>query len=505
MPADPPIVIFRTDASVAMGTGHVMRCLALAQAWQDQGGSCVFSMAGSTPASEVRIRDEKFELAAITASLGSQQDVAQLVQLALDRQAIWIVVDGYQFDSEYQREVKAAGLRLLVVDDTGHAGDYLADLVLDQNAHSTEALYQRREPYTRLLVGPRYALLRREFKAWRDWRREVVSAGRKVLVTIGGSDPDNLTLTAIHALLLLAEEKLETTVVVGGSNPHTDQIEQEIHRTGGSIRYLKDVSKMPELMADADVAISGAGSTCWEMCLMGLPAIVIDVAENQRPIAEELDRQGIAIHIGSSRDVTAENIAAQLKRLLHSPERRAAMAERGRDLVDGRGAERVVAAMTAASLRLRRAQADDCELLFTWVNDPEVRASSFSSDPIAWERHQEWFREKLADPNALLYVVIASDDSPIGQVRYDIDGLRAIISISLGAGFRSKGYGGKCLSLAVEELFRSTSATVIDAYVKPTNESSLRMFLNAGFRRQQSTVFAGQPAVHLILEKNRSS
>jgi len=102
-------------------------------------------------------------------------------------------------------------------------------------------------------------------------------------------------------------------------------------------------------------------------------------------------------------------------------------------------------------------------------------------------------------------VVIGPNDSPIGQVRYDIDGPRALISISLGAGFRGKGYGGKCLSLAVEELFRSTSATVIDAYVKPENESSLRMFLNAGFQRQQDSSFAGQPAAHLILEKNRSS
>jgi UDP-2,4-diacetamido-2,4,6-trideoxy-beta-L-altropyranose hydrolase len=262
---------------------------------------------------------------------------------------------------------------------------------------------------------------------------------------------------------------------------------------------------MPELMANADVAISGAGSTCWEMCFLGLPSIVIDVAENQRPIAEELDRRGIAIHLGSSRDVTPEKIAAELKTLLAARERRATMSETGRNLVDGRGAERVASAMTGASLRLRRVQAEDCELLFAWANDPEVRASSFSSEAIPWERHQEWFSKKMADPHALFYVVMGPNDSPIGQVRYDIDGPRALVSISLGAGFRGKGYGGKCLSLAVEELFRSTRATVIDAYVKPANESSLRLFMKAGFRRQQSAVFAGQPAVHLTLEKDRPS
>jgi RimJ/RimL family protein N-acetyltransferase len=258
-------------------------------------------------------------------------------------------------------------------------------------------------------------------------------------------------------------------------------------------------------MADADVAISGAGSTCWEMCFLGLPAIVIDVAENQRPIGQELDRRGIAIHLGSGVDITAEKIADQLKTLLASQGRRAAMSDRGRNLVDGRGAERVVSAMTAGSVRLRRAQAEDCELLLEWANDPEVRANSFSSEVISRERHREWFGQKIADPNAVLYVVMAPNDCPIGQVRYDIDGLRALVSISLGAGFRGKGFGGMCLSLAVDELFRSTKASRIDAYVKPANESSLRMFLNAGFQRQEDTSFAGQPAVHLILEKNRFS
>ena len=208
-------------------------------------------------------------------------------------------MDGYQFDVEYQRAVKAAGLKLLVIDDTGHMGAYVADMVLDQNAHADENLYQHRENYTRLLLGSSYALLRRESNAWREWNRKIAPDGRKVLVTIGGSDPDNLTLIAIRAMRMVAEGKLEATVVVGGSNPYGDQIEAEIRGTGGSIRLLKNVSDMPELMADADVAISGAGSTCWEMCFLGLPAIVIDVAENQRPIAQELDRRGIAIHLGS--------------------------------------------------------------------------------------------------------------------------------------------------------------------------------------------------------------
>ncbi|MGH9553067.1 MAG: PseG/SpsG family protein, partial [Terriglobales bacterium] len=191
-------LIIRADASIAMGTGHVMRCLALAQAWQDQsgheqGGQCVFAMAETTAGCEERLRTEKVAVAAVAAIPGTLQDAAQLAELALARNASWIVVDGYQFDVRYQSHLKAAGLKVLVVDDTGHAGAYVADLVLDQNAHATKDFYQRRESYSQLLLGPRYALLRREFKSWREWKREIAPIARKVLVTVGGTDPDNLT------------------------------------------------------------------------------------------------------------------------------------------------------------------------------------------------------------------------------------------------------------------------------------------------------------------------
>jgi len=396
----PSTLIIRADASIAMGTGHVMRCLALSQAWQDQGGECIFAMAETTAATERRIRGEKFEVIPLRASPGTLQDAEQVVQLTLAHHASWVVVDGYQFDVEYQRNLKAAGLKVLVVDDTGHAGAYVADVVLDQNAHATKDFYEGRESYSQLLLGPRYALLRREFKSWRKWKREIAPIARKVLVTVGGTDPDNVTVRIIRALRLLAEDKLEATIVIGGANPHGDGLEQEIKGAGDTLRLVRDAFDMPRLMADADVAISAAGITCWEMCFLGLPSVLIDVAENQTPVAHELDRQGVATYAGSSGQVTPQDIAARLKLLLFAPERRATMSERGRRLVDGCGAERVVSAMHDATLVLRRVEEADCSLLWEWANEPEVRSASFSSTPIAWDEHREWFTKKLGDERA---------------------------------------------------------------------------------------------------------
>jgi UDP-2,4-diacetamido-2,4,6-trideoxy-beta-L-altropyranose hydrolase len=267
------------------------------------------------------------------------------LEVARVRGAEWVVVDGYQFDAGYQSCLKDGGLKLLFVDDYSHAEYYAADLVLNQNAHAREAMYHRREPYTRLLLGPHYAMLRREFAAWRDWTHDINPRGRKVLVTMGGSDPDNVTLRVVHALQLIQVHGLEATVVAGDGNPHFESLERAALRRPGVVRLKRNVRNMAELMAWADVVISAAGSTCWEICLLGLPAILIDLAENQYPIAQELDRRGCGIHLGSTSNVSPETIAGKLEWLLLSPEVRKALSGQAQELVDGEGAMRVLSAI----------------------------------------------------------------------------------------------------------------------------------------------------------------
>jgi UDP-2,4-diacetamido-2,4,6-trideoxy-beta-L-altropyranose hydrolase len=338
-------LLIRADASVAIGTGHVMRCLALAQAWQDAGGKATFAMAERTLAIEARLESESCEIVSMNSGCGSPEDAIEAAALARRRRAEWIVVDGYRFSADYQRALKHAGFKLLFIDDYVHAQRYCGDFVLNQNVHATEAMYSARAAYTRLLLGPRYCMLRREFAPWRGWKREIVRVGRKVLVTMGGSDSENLTCRMIDALAMVKSEGMEATVVVGGSNPHYAELKKAAVVSGKRIRVLKDVSNLPKLMSASDVAISAAGSTCWELCLLGVPSLLIDVAENQTGIAKELAKRGCAIHAGDG-SVAAHKIARQLEDLLQSREQRQLLAERCRGLVDGRGAERVVAELT---------------------------------------------------------------------------------------------------------------------------------------------------------------
>ena len=299
----PSTLLIRADASLSIGTGHIMRMIALGQAWQAQGGEVHFLCAEITPALEQRLASEGFHLLRIDATLGSQEDLSETMHLIAetlhaDRQNARVVLDGYHFGSDYQLGIKAAGFKLLVVDDYGHADFYHADWVLNQNISAREELYAKRSPDTKLLQGPKFALLRREFLKYRGWQRQIPEIARKVLVTLGGADPDNVTGKVIEALVPL---DIEVKVVVGGSNPHLLELQQAVvslRTQPAKIELVQNPTDMPGLMAWADLAIAAGGSTAWELAFMGLPFFTIILAENQVHLASALDSLGATTCLG---------------------------------------------------------------------------------------------------------------------------------------------------------------------------------------------------------------
>lgn len=500
-----PGVLIRADASPAIGTGHVMRCLALAQAWQDSGGRVAFAMAETTAAIERRLIAESCLVFPIAPRAGTQEDSRRAAALAAEQKAQWVVVDGYQFGAEYQEALKAAGFRVLVLEDYGHSGRYSADLVLDQSVCADRSLYENRSPNTRLLLGPRYCLLRREFVTGRPGERDIRPQAQRVLVTMGGSDPGNLTACAIEALGLTDVERLEVKVVVGGSNPRYELLRQLAEklrpRPGIKITVQADVADMAELMTWADVAISAAGSTCWELCLSGLPSLLIDAAANQTALARELDRLGCAIHLGGPREASAAKIAEELGRLARSPELRRSLSQRSRRLVDGHGARRVVAALRHG-LRLRKAQKEDARLLWEWANDPVVRANSFASEPIPWETHVVWFAKKLDQDGCVLLIAEDQKGTPLGQIRFDAsrDG-EMYVNLSVAKEQRGQGLAALLIETGVEEAFGRPGCNRIHALVKPENAASLKAFEAAGFIRSGVEQVRGNPAAHFVYDR----
>jgi UDP-2,4-diacetamido-2,4,6-trideoxy-beta-L-altropyranose hydrolase len=492
-------LLIRADGGIQMGIGHIMRCLALGQAWQDKGGQAAFLMAGASSALVSRLTSEGMELPRLHARPGSDEDALETAAIARSMGATWVVVDGYHFGSAYQQRVRDGGSSLLVIDDYGHTDHYRCDIVLNQNLHADESLYSHRESQTELLLGPRYALLRREFCRWQGWKRTIAETATKVLVTLGGSDPDNATLKVIEALRNDSGSRMKSVVVVGDCNPNYQAIETAAQKH--STEVMRGVTDLPALMAWADVAVSAGGTTCWELAFMGLPSLLLILAENQRASVEELDKLGVAKKIGWHSSITSSEMAQHINSLSLSPLTRNVMSSRGSAMIDGLGAVRVISHMQGCNITLRRARESDCRLLWDWANDATTRAFSFSSTPISWEEHREWFASKLDSSSCILYIIIDSDQAPVGQLRCDICQNEATVSISLDKRFRGMGYGSTALKEGTRELFSDSSANLIHAYVKSDNESSLHAFTKAGFQQIGVETIRDSVAAHFVCKK----
>lgn len=342
------LLVFRADADGVMGTGHVMRCLALAEAWRDQGGEVLFAGRIEPEALRRRIEAERFGLLALAGGYPDPTDLAVMQQLAeeqLSRHASlgWLVLDGYHFDAVYQQAMRDAGWQLLVIDDLGLLAEYHCEALLNQNLYASELDYQC-SPGATMLLGPQYALLRREFRL-SGQERVFPTVARRVLVTMGGADQYNVTVKVLHALAASGIEELEVKAVLGGANAHAGELALLAAGLPFRCELVRDVSDMATLMRWADVVVTAAGTTTYELACLGTPFVTIVTADNQEANADTLARQGVAGALGWHHTLAPDVLTSRLREFLQDGGQRKAQAGMGRELVDGLGCGRVIDVM----------------------------------------------------------------------------------------------------------------------------------------------------------------
>lgn len=268
------------------------------------------------------------------------EDLRALGRLLAEHRSAWVSCDGYHLDARYSESARAAGARVLVIDDVGDAALHAAHVLLNQNIGAERIPYPDRPGVIRLL-GPRYALLRPDFDRWASWTRTIPRRAERVLVTMGGSD-SRLQTRRLVRILDRVGTRLEVVVAVGGENPDLDAIRRAA-AAADAVRFTVhvDVDRMPELMAWSDLVVSAAGSTAWELCCMGSPMVLLTVADNQRGIGEGLARIGAAVHAGDADVVDDDALGDIVQRVITDPTLRETLSANARRVVDGRGARRV--------------------------------------------------------------------------------------------------------------------------------------------------------------------
>ena len=334
-------LIIRADADERMGTGHIMRCVALAQEWKKQKGDVLFISSGSGKSVLERFNAEGFEVCMIASPFPDPVDIETTLQQAQKKNARVLVTDGYHFGPQYHEKIKSNGITLMVIDDYNHLPVYHGDILLNQNLGARTIPYNTL-PGTVKLLGHQFIMLRNEFLTARKDRSPRTGNSENILVTMGGTDPDNTTLKIIKALNLLTDITLNIKIILGPSNRHHESIGNEAAVSRHRCRIISNALNMPELILWSDLAVSAGGSTAWELLYLKTPALFLINSENQKRLVEQIASANAGINAGLHDGIHIKDIARKIGTLIHDQALRDKIICNTNRLVDGKGRERIV-------------------------------------------------------------------------------------------------------------------------------------------------------------------
>ena len=350
-------IAFRTDATNQIGTGHFMRCLTLAEGLKDHGANIRFVSRNLPQYLSELINQKGIELVQLPVidndialdelahskwlGISQANDAIATINALSDKDWDWLIVDHYALDTRWENSLRKSVNKIMVIDDIADR-HHDCDVLLDQNYYADmETRYTNKVPsHCKLLLGPRYALLRKEFNKLREKTNPRTGKVTRILVFLGGVDPDNYTGIVIEALSQIANLEAQVDIVIGAEHPYREQI-----KTSCAEHYFNcyiQTNKMAELMIAADLAIGAGGSASWERCCLGLPTLIVAFAYNQIKIAKDLGLFGGCYYLETSKKMISNDLEKTIIYLLNSQERIKVISEKAYSLVDGFGVNRVL-------------------------------------------------------------------------------------------------------------------------------------------------------------------
>ena len=509
-------VAFRVDASQAMGTGHMRRCLALSRAIKKCDAQTLFvsrhhddisaplmpiyercQWLAPSPPPSLSGDTNQLPPHAAWGVVSWEEDAAQTIDVLIKTPLDWLVVDHYAWDARWHRRVAAAlNVRLLVIDDLA---DRLiaADVLLDQNLHQDHRkkyknCFDPEGSCVRFLTSPRYALLSEAYQhAPRYQFSKLVGS---IGIFMGGTDPYDLSSKALVACRELAAFTGEVTLISSLHNPRYEQHVLLAARWPHT-QVLHDLPDLSSFFSSRDLQIGTGGGAAWERCCIGAPTLAVVAALNQLAVLPQLAALGAVqwvelTHTESSLKDFGKAIADVVAR----PELRQQLSQESMRLVDGLGSDRVATVLTQSvspSLTLRSAVPADEALLLGWFNDSQTRQNAFSQDLVSSQSHAQWFECRLTDKaNCRLYIAYAANAMPLGMIRFDRDTLSESrsdadvcwLSYSIDVSFRGLRLARELIGQGLEMLVSDSGETcLVKALVKAGNIASRKSFAGLSF------------------------
>jgi UDP-2,4-diacetamido-2,4,6-trideoxy-beta-L-altropyranose hydrolase/UDP-4-amino-4,6-dideoxy-N-acetyl-beta-L-altrosamine N-acetyltransferase len=498
-------IVFRVDSSLFIGSGHVMRCLTLAQLLKENATDVEFICRKHEGNLICKIRSNGFvvhELGlykkikvdkrlAHSQLLGAtqQQDADDCIEILKKEKINWLVVDHYAIDEVWQYELKPYCDKLMVIDDLADR-NYQCDVLLDQTFGRQQEDYLGRTPEEcELLLGSKYALLRPEFSEWRSFslERRSKSKFKKLLINMGGVDIDNVTEKILDELKICKlPSDIKIAIVMGGSAPHLESVKSKSMALPYKTEIKVDVGNMAEIMSNSDIAIGAAGSTTWERCCLGLPTIQIVIAKNQQFLAQTLACRNIVKLAKEVKETTylLENSSKWMKAVCNS----------ALEICDGMGAYKVFNKMTDRKIFLEEfGEVDLCNYINLNENDklqalnmrnhPKIKKWMYSQDSISEENHFGFIKNLEIDMERR-YFLVKQKDKIIGSINFSKINFKNSVELGIYTNpfLQSKGAGKILESAASQYAFIDLDVKKIKLEVFPGNERAIRFYNKCGFK-----------------------
>lgn len=488
-------IVFRVDASTQIGSGHVMRCLALANTLQRLGHNISFACL-DLPGNFIQfLEDNNYSVLKLpfikctTTKQGYEswltrsetRDAQEFLRVCF--QADCAIVDHYGIETTWESLVKEAlSCKIVAIDDL--VRPHTANLIIDQTLSRKAIEYDQ---MAHSLCGQDYALLSGSFcfHHERALDQSTCSTPFKVLVSFGAIDEHNFTLRALEQLSKL---DIDITVLLSTRSPHYAAIANFAKRHQ-RVTHISFTTQMAELMLQHDIAIGAPGTTSWERACLGLPSIIIPIADNQLTMCEKLSELGVVYALKPS-DLSQLGLSIKRMEAQWQTVRRKGLA-----ICDGLGAYRSALAIhqqllgSSPNVQLRRATKADARLVYEWQQHPETRRYALNSETPSWTEHSAWFTKKLEKFHDYFYIAEQSNKA-VGVVRLDRQtSFQYLISIYVAPSHYGQGIGSQMLT-AINMIHPHI---FIEAVVLEDNKASQRLFEKAGYDRVSLTEFTRPP------------
>lgn len=492
-----PKVIFRCDASPMIGVGHVMRCLSLAHTMQAIGWDVSFVVKAET-LSIAPLLDGS-DLSVLVLRHNEHADDVEAMRSHWHSGCDYLIIDSYEYDASYEFRFRNWAQKIVVLDDLArnkHECDFLLDQTLGRHATDYAPLITKE---CQLLLGPLYAPLRPQFLAARESsliRRSKGQSIESILINFGGVGVPGLVEMALESLARV-DFNGQVTVVLGQApnEPIKGFIDANDFPFGVSLRGYVD--NIVDFMSRADLAIGATGTSSWERCCLGLPAVVVTIADNQNKIAQELANVGACVFIGKWGEVDVDDLANGLRILCNDPIALHHAGAAAMTVSDGRGGLRTILALLgsvhakdARDVSLRLIEPEDEETLLEWQRAPGTRQYARNPDIPSAQEHSKWFQSRLVD-QINTTCIINFCGNMAGVVRLDalddLNGQRQFeVAIHVAPEFCRLGLAQAALTL----IRRLYPADVLMAEVAVGNIGSQKLFERAGYEINDGYYFS---------------